>query len=322
MLPENEKLALGQLRSCLQRLKDPDHFKKLDAIIQNQLELEIIEEVKEDTELGEKFHYLPHHAVITPQKETTKVRIVYNESAKTKKENLSLNELLYRGPNMLPDLCGLLMRFRLPKVAIIADIEKAFLQVGIQIKDRDVLRFFWVRDPNRPVEDKNNQVILRFCRVPFGVISSPFLLAATIRHHLGKSDSKIAKSILSNIYVDNVLHGVDSTEEGYQFYLESKALFKIGASMNLREYTSNDAALLDQLPPEDRSKAKIPKVMGLYWSIEGDTLSVPGADSFNGMFKRKGICCIQWRIFLTPWFFRSGHSQIQVVDSSLVEVGA
>ena len=57
--------------------------------------------------------------------------------------------------------------------------------------------------------------------------------------------------------------------------------------MNLREYTSNDAALLDQLPPEDRSKAKIPKVMGLYWSIEGDTLSVPGADSFNGDVQTK-----------------------------------
>ena len=46
--------------------------------------------------------------------------------AKAKKGCKSLNECLYRGPVILEDLCGLLLRFRIYKVALTADIEKTF----------------------------------------------------------------------------------------------------------------------------------------------------------------------------------------------------
>ena len=42
---------------------------------------------------------------------------------------------------MLPNLCGLLIRFRLSPVGVVGDIEKAFLNVGIQVQDRDATRF-------------------------------------------------------------------------------------------------------------------------------------------------------------------------------------
>ena len=72
---------------------------------------------------------------------------------------------------MLQDLAGSLLRFRLNKVAIVADIEKAFLQIGLN--EKDVTRFFWVKDPNILNVNKNIQVN-RFFRVPFGIISSNF----------------------------------------------------------------------------------------------------------------------------------------------------
>ena len=53
---------------------------------------------------------------------------------------MSLNECLYPGPVILGDLCALLMRFQSPKVVLVADIEKAFLQVCLQEKGRDVTR--------------------------------------------------------------------------------------------------------------------------------------------------------------------------------------
>ena len=77
-------------------------------------------------------HYIAHHEVLTPEKTTTKLRIVFDASAKTRRKNQSLNESLHRGPVILEDLCGLLLRFRLHKVALVADVEKAFLQVGLQ----------------------------------------------------------------------------------------------------------------------------------------------------------------------------------------------
>ena len=74
------------------------------------------------------------------------MRIDYDASAKGKVGDSSLNECLYRGPVILPDLCGVLLRFRLYYIVILADIEKAFLQLGIQSGDRDVTRFLWFKD--------------------------------------------------------------------------------------------------------------------------------------------------------------------------------
>ena len=78
-------------------------------------------------------HYIPHHEVLTPEKATTKLRIVFDACEKTRKKNQSLNERLHRGPVILEDLCGLLLRFRLHKVALVADVEKAFLRGGLLI---------------------------------------------------------------------------------------------------------------------------------------------------------------------------------------------
>ena len=116
-------------------------LKMYDNVIKDQLNKEVIESVDDNSIQGKLKHYIPHHAVVTPNKNTTKLRIVYDVSAKTKKGNLSLNECLYRGPVILENLCALLIRFRLHKVVLVADIEKAFLQVGLQEKDRDVTRF-------------------------------------------------------------------------------------------------------------------------------------------------------------------------------------
>lgn len=74
------------------------------------------------------------------------------------------------------------------KIALVSDIEKAFLQMGLQEDAKDVTRFFWLKDKNI-VEVENNIQTYRFCRVPFWVISSPFLLAATTDHHLKIRDN-------------------------------------------------------------------------------------------------------------------------------------
>ena len=109
--------------------------------------------------------------MITPTKHTTKVRIVYDTSAKGRKGDKSLNECLYKEPNLLPDLCGILFRFRTQPIAIFSDIKKAFLQVGICETDRDVTRFLWFKNLSNLKITESNLDTYRFCRVPFGKLS-------------------------------------------------------------------------------------------------------------------------------------------------------
>ena len=66
--------------------------------------------------------------------------------------------------------------------------------VGLQETECDVTRFLWLKDLNIP-QAENSLQILRFTRVPFGVISSPFLLGATILYHLKKKETEVSKKI-------------------------------------------------------------------------------------------------------------------------------
>lgn len=272
-LPENYQLALGRLKTLIHRMRqNPDLLAKYDSIIQEQLKLGIIEKVPVNNDTKGR-HYIPHHAVVHPEKSTTKVRIVYDASAKTRQSNKSLNECLYRGPVLLKDLVGLLLRFRLKKIALVADIEKAFLQLGLQPQERDVTRFIWLKDLRNLAVVGDNLQEFRFCRIPFGIKSSPYLLAATIEHHLQNHGSKIADQIRQDIYVDNVISGANSTEEAIDTYKEAKDIFQ-SASMNLRDWMSNDKEIMDKIPESDKAKVENMKILGHVWNVKEDTLAV------------------------------------------------
>jgi len=134
--------------------------------------------------------------------------------------------------------------FRTVKVALTADIERAFLMISICERDRDALRFLWF---DNITKERPQVCAFRFARVVFGVSSSPFLLNATIRHHLNKylsSHPELVSSILQSIYVDDILFGADSEEEAFTLYKESKALLKTGG-FNLRKFTTNSGELQD-----------------------------------------------------------------------------
>ena len=134
------------------------------SIIQDQLEAGIIERVVE-LEKAPKVHYLPHQAVIRKESTTTKVRVVYDASSREGKVGTSLNDCLHVGPSLNPLLFNILLRFRENRVVLVGDIEKAFLNVEVDVQDRDCLRFLRMEKP----PDLSRIVTYRFCRVVFGV---------------------------------------------------------------------------------------------------------------------------------------------------------
>ena len=111
-LPENCQLSIGRLKSLQKQLKDdPELLQRYDEVIKDDLEKGMIEVMDEQKKQGDKQHYIPQHAVIKPENNTTKLLAIYNASAKKKKSNSSLSKCLHKGPVTLGDICGLLMRF-------------------------------------------------------------------------------------------------------------------------------------------------------------------------------------------------------------------
>ena len=283
---------MGRLRSLVRRMKDTlELLNKYNETFQDQLNKGIIEKVDTSVRNSQettKKHYVPHHVVITPSKAMTKICIVYDGSEKTKKEAKSLNECLLRGPVILEDLCGLLLHFRLERIALLADFEKAFLQVGLQPSEQGVTRFRWLKDISK-LDLNGNLQIYHFARVPFGVISSPFLLGATDAHHLKKKENPIAEKIRKNIYVDNVITRTRIVVEAYDLYVEARNIFQ-AASMNLREWMSNSTEFLSLIPDNDRAHGENIKVLGIHWNPKEDNLRIkaPNIEMLNAVdTKRK-----------------------------------
>ena len=83
---------------------------------------------------------MPHHAVIKSSSSTTKVRIVFDASSKSRDAN-SLNQCLEKGVIRYADIFGVLIRMRMHKILLMGDLEKAFLQISVRKENRDFCVF-------------------------------------------------------------------------------------------------------------------------------------------------------------------------------------
>ena len=128
---------------------------------------------------------------------TTKLRIMFDASLKATRESPSSNDCLYSGPALTPTIFKILLRFRERKIALVGDVDKAFLNIGVREQDRDVLRFLWIDSLDK--EDPG-LVSYRFCRVVFGVNLSPFMGNATLLQH------RISQYTLDPEFVENLLN--------------------------------------------------------------------------------------------------------------------
>ncbi|XP_069994246.1 uncharacterized protein [Penaeus vannamei] len=191
----------------------------------------IIEEVpSSEVVSSQPTYYMPHRPVVKESGSSTKVRPVFDASA-TSYNGTSLNDCLESGPSLNPDLVKVLVRFRKRKVALTADITKAFLQICVQPEDRDVHRFLW--------KCKDSIRMTRFVRVPFGNTSSPFLLNATIKYHLQSyPDTEVVKELKDNLYVADWLSGADTADEACEKFKESQSILA-EAGFPLSKWHSN-----------------------------------------------------------------------------------
>ncbi|GFR03328.1 DUF1758 domain-containing protein [Trichonephila clavata] len=148
--------------------------------------------------------YIPHHAVIRPERKTTKLRVVFDASCKARNGN-SLDDIFLKGGTVQPDLFHILLRFRKHAVAFLSDI-KMFRQIKILDHQLDFLRILWRSSPEEDI------VSYRLKMVTYGTKPAAYL---AIRCHLqlaheGKNKYPLATPVIQNSnYTDDILSGAD-----------------------------------------------------------------------------------------------------------------
>ncbi|XP_077552449.1 uncharacterized protein LOC144166823 [Haemaphysalis longicornis] len=280
---DNYRLAEQRLRVQMRRFRgQPELLSQYDIAIRTYFNDGHAERVPEHDgdQCSTTRYYMPHHGVVRRDAVTTKLRVVFDASSHVSGQP-SLNSILCKGPKLDADLLRLILKFRGYPVVMVTDIKKAYLQMIVREQDRDALRFFWVERLPTPNEPFPPVVKWRMIRVPFGARSSPFLLAATLHHHLRVSQKfpDTAAILRESFYVDDLIIGMDDVDRDHQIYSEAKAVMA-EAGMELRKWASNisslrDLFIRDKLALEDEGgDATTMKVLGVSWNRIDDTLLI------------------------------------------------
>ncbi|XP_049883064.1 uncharacterized protein LOC126378728 [Pectinophora gossypiella] len=240
-------------------------------VINEYLELGHMEIIPENQRNKPEVVYLPHHPVVREDKDTTKLRIVFDASSRGS-NGVSLNDDLLVGPTLQNDLRHIIMRWRDYPICLVADIVKMYRQILVDHKDVDFQRLLWRKHPNEEIQH------LRLLRVTFGTASAPYLAVRSL-HQLAYDDGKdyplATERVLKEFYMDDLMTGCKSVEEGRQIYTELTELLK-GGGLELQKWSSNNEELLKEINMEDQTiKGKLKldtvmKILGLTWNRRTD----------------------------------------------------
>lgn len=268
VLGDSRSLAIRQLLALERRFQKKPELRTLyNEVMNEQLKQGWVEPVPAGS-YSSPTYYMPHHGVLKDST-TTKLRIVFNASAKTS-NGLCLNHLLRVGPTVQPTLAETLLRFRRCQFALTADISKMYLQVVLDPSHSDFQRFVWRPDKSQPIQD------YRVTRVCFGVASSPFLATRALlqlaQDHQ-QSHPLASMALRRSFYVDDCLVSTDSLDEA--ILIKSQLIDVLqSAGFQLAKWTSNHSQLMPSCAANSRVDVNIGEslssALGLKWDPHSD----------------------------------------------------
>ena len=222
-LGESRTQAVRRFLSLERALHAKGQFADLKLVMQEYFDSEYAELVP-NTDLEkpqQSVFYLLMHIVHKESSSTTKVRAVFDASAKSS-TGVSLNDTLLVGPTVHPPIVDVLLRFRLHRIALTTDVSRMYRGIELPLPDRDLHRFVWRSDKSEPVRD------YRMTRVTFGVSASSFAANMAVRQNavdLAMKYPLAHKAVMESFYVDDGLTGADTPEEAVRLHKELQELF-------------------------------------------------------------------------------------------------
>ncbi|XP_070531355.1 uncharacterized protein [Cardiocondyla obscurior] len=275
-LEPTRALALRMLH-CMERRfsRDASLSAKYSAFMREYEELGHMTRVCE-AEAPAAVCYLPHHGVLKGEGPDSKLRVVFNGSAALG-GGKSLNKKLFTGPNLLPALSDVLLRWRRHRVVFTADIEKMYRQIEVHRADRDLQRILWRADRDSPV------VTFRLNTVTYGLACAPFLAIRTLQQLAEDEERRYplgAAVLRRDTYVDDVLAGGDSVDEAAAALRDVRALCMAGG-FPLKKWAASNEELLREVPMGDLSRPGVRSwspqdchtALGLQWHPAPDVFS-------------------------------------------------
>ncbi|XP_061729039.1 uncharacterized protein LOC133533965 [Cydia pomonella] len=274
----SREIAIKRLKALERKFtKDKVLKERYTEVINEYLQLGHMVPVPNQEISKQRSAYLPHHAVVREDKITTKVRVVFDASCKNE-DGVSLNDNLMVGPTLQPDLRHLIMSWRKHPVCLIADIVKMYRMVRVAEEDCDFQRIVWRSSPENDIRD------YKLLTVTFGTASAPYLAVRSLnqvatdhKEEYPMASEKVAREF----YMDDLMTGCETIEEGTRLYQEMKELLKKGGFI-LQKWSSNKDELLqiidDSGNGENNKQDKalefkqdnIVKILGLTWNRSRD----------------------------------------------------
>ena len=242
-LGESFTMAYNRFMSLERRLmKNEDVRSQYTQFMQEYEQLGHMHKVDLDTIISPKY-FIPHHCVLKPDSTTTKLRVVFDASAKTS-TGYSLNDLMYTGPTVQSELFSILLRFRLPRFVFTADIEKMYRQILVNPADRDLQLILWRENPDKKLK------CYKLNTVTYGMSSAPYLATRCLQQIANENAVNFplgAQMLRDNFYMDDCLGGSDSLNLATE---TQKELIKIlqRHGLNLRKWCANHPQLLNNIP--------------------------------------------------------------------------
>ncbi len=326
--------SLGTSRPAAHR-----HFVQNEKSLQGKGKLQDFEQVlKEYIELGhaepvpeDELHqpsintyYLPTHGVVKESSTTTKLRAVFDASAKSS-NGISLNDQLFVGPNLNPLLTSVLTAFRCHRIAVTADISKMFREVELDPIERNFHRFL-MRTDNKLITD------YRMRHLTFGVKSSPFLATMVLLEHAERHQDTpptAAHIISTSFYVDDCLSGAPTVEEAAAIRTELCDLLSL-CGMTFRKWRSNSSVLLDTVPEALRETADLQladplsssKTLGIHWHVATDNfhVAVP-VISFDLPATKRNLASVATKVFDVLGLFSPAIITVKILLQRLWKLG-
>ncbi|XP_037824981.1 uncharacterized protein LOC119613110 [Lucilia sericata] len=217
--------------------------------------------------LHEPHYFIPHHCVFKPSSTSTKLRVVFDASCPSSSQK-SLNDLLMVGPTIQDELYKILLRFRLHRFALTADIVKMYRQVLIDSQDRKFQYILWRNSEEEEIRTYHLNT------VTYGMSAAPYLAIKSLHYLADQYMDQFelgAKTIKSSFYVDDFLCGSDTLEELSRMKQEVNEIL-IRGSFQLDKWHSNHRDFQDDKTVKDLNieDSAVTSALGISWDQQKD----------------------------------------------------